>query len=104
MGIRDRSQNPPPSEDVSTYTGTRGGEYWLRSQAMAAMDWNEEQMNEYLNTENEEIQSESLEDLQAQQPQLVDQVRQLRAEKNRKYRVYGSARRALDRGEVSAEE
>lgn len=98
------SQNPPPSEDVSTYTGTRGGEYWLRSQAMSAMDWNEDQMNEYLNTENEEIQSESLEDLQAQQPELVDQVRQLRAEKNRKYRVYGSARRALDRGEVSAEE
>ena len=98
------SQNNPPSGDVPKHTGTRGGEYWLRSQALSIMDWNEDQLNEYLNTEQEEIQSESLEDLQAQRPEVVADVQTLRKEKNRKYRIYQSAKRAMDRGEVEESE
>ena len=98
------SQNNPPSKDVPKHTGTRGGEYWLRSEALKAMDWNEDQLNEYLNTENEEIQSENLKDLQAQLPEVIAEVKQLRGEKNRKYKIYQSAKRAMEKGQVNATE
>ena len=95
------SQNKPPSDDIPKHTGTRGGEYWLRSEALKAMNWNEDQLNEYLNTEDEEIQSENLEDLQAQLPEVTAEVKQLRGEKNRKYKIYQSAKRAMEKGQVS---
>ena len=98
------SQNNPPSGDVPKHTGTRGGEYWLRTEALSIMNWNEDQLNEYLNTEQEEIQSENLEDLQAQRPEVVADVQTLRKEKNRKYRIYQSAKRAMSRGEAEESE
>ena len=65
------------------------------------MNWDEDELNRYLNTEQEEIQSESLESLQEQLPQIVDEVKQLRGEKNRKYRIYQSAKSAMNRGELA---
>ena len=98
------SQNKPPSGSVPTHTGARGGEYWLRSEALSSMNWDEDELNRYLNTEQEEIQSESLESLQEQLPQVVEEVKQLRGEKNRKYRIYQSAKSAMNRGELAEEE
>ena len=98
------SQNSPPDENVATHTGVRGGEYWLRSEAMRAMNWDEDQMNTYLNTENEEIQGRDLETVQAERDELKEEVTRLRGMKNRRYRQYKSFQRALDRGEISEEE